>query len=31
MVDRNHELLKWMLAFLAMQSAATAALLALFR
>lgn len=30
MIDRNQELLKWMLVFLAMQLAATAALLALF-
>jgi hypothetical protein len=31
MIDRNHELLKWVLVFLAMQLAAIAALLALFR
>jgi hypothetical protein len=31
MIDRNHELLKWMLVFLAMQLAAITALLALFR
>lgn len=31
MIDRNHELLKWMLIFLATQLAATAALLALLR
>ena len=30
-IDRNHELLKWMLVFLAMQLAAMAALLALFQ
>ena len=31
MIERNQELLKWVLAFLAMQLAAIAALLALFR
>lgn len=31
MIDRNHELLKWVLVFLAMQLAATAAILTLLR